>query len=88
MHENFNVFGLLMIHQIMNKLNGTLIVTKSKKSMTLSKIQLTESHPHPRKMLPDMNYTSIFNFNGGESHTLLLLGTPTNQSTTKREKVP
>jgi len=42
---------------------------------------------YPGKMIISMRCTGMFIFNGGETHTILPLETPTNWSKTKREHV-
>ena len=76
MHPNIHVFCLLMIHWIMNKLNGNLIVTK-----------LIKHHLYLGKMLPNMNFTSIVVVSREENNNLFLLRTLTNWSRAKRKQV-
>lgn len=57
MHLNLNVFGILMIHLVANKLKGGMIVPKYGERRSLRETYLIKYHLYLGKMLLNMSCT-------------------------------
>jgi hypothetical protein len=78
-----NVLCLVVLNQIMNNLDGTLIVTQEWDLVTMNSIIL-QGLPHPKELSTTTPGHDILSFRGGERHTILLFRRPTNQGPTKK----
>jgi hypothetical protein len=87
MVADLDVLGLVVLNRIMSNLDGTLIVTQE---WHLVKVYTIILHglPHPKKLSTTTHGRYILGFGGGERHTILLLGRPTNQRPTKKLASP
>jgi hypothetical protein len=65
----------------MSNLDGTLIIIQEWHIVTMNTIIL-QGLPHPKKLSTTTRGHHILRFGGGEAHTILLLGRPTNQRPT------
>jgi hypothetical protein len=84
---DLNVLGLVVLNRIMGNLDGTLIVTQEWHLVEVNTIIL-HCLPHPKELSTTTRGRHILVFGGGERHTILLLGRPTNQGLTKKLASP
>jgi hypothetical protein len=87
MVADIDVLGLVVLNQIMSNLDGTLIVTQEWHLVEVNTIILHHL-PHPKELRTTTCGCHILGFSGGERHTILLLGKPTNQRPTKKLASP
>jgi hypothetical protein len=84
---DLNVLRLVLLNWIMSNLDGTLIVTQEWNLVTMKSIIL-QGLPHPKELSTITHGRHILGFDGGETHTILLLIRPTNQGPTKKFASP
>jgi hypothetical protein len=84
---DLNVLRLIVLNQIMSNLDGTLIITQEWNLVTMNSIVL-QRLLHPKELSTTTHGRHILGFGGGERHTILLLGRPTNQGPTKKLASP
>jgi hypothetical protein len=84
---DLNVLHLVVLNQIMSNLDGTLIVTQEWNLVTINSIVL-QRLPHSKELSTTTRRGHILGFGGGERHSILLLGRPTNQGSTKKLASP
>jgi hypothetical protein len=82
-----NVLRLVVLNQIMSNLDGILIVTQEWNLVTMNSIVL-QRLPHPKELSTTNCRGHVLGFGGGERHTILLLGRPTNHGPTKKLASP
>jgi hypothetical protein len=85
--SDISVLHLVVLNRIMSDLDGTLIVTQEWKLVTMNSIIL-QRLPHPKELSTTNRGRQVLGFGGGERHTILLLGRPTNQGPTKKLASP
>jgi hypothetical protein len=84
---DLNVLRLVVLNQIMRNLDGTLVVTQEWNLVAINSIVL-QRLPHPKELSTTTRRGHVLGFGGGERHTILLLGRPTNQGPTKKLASP
>jgi hypothetical protein len=84
---NLNVLRLVVLNWIMSNLDSTLVVTQEWNLVAMNSIVL-QGLPHPKELSTTTCRGHILGFGGGERHTILLLGRPTNQGPTKKLASP
>jgi hypothetical protein len=77
MVADLDVLDLVVLNQIMSNLDGTLIVTQEWHLIEVNTIIL-HGLRHPKNITTTTRGLHILGFGGGERHTILLPGIPTN----------
>jgi hypothetical protein len=80
---DLNVLHLVVLNRIMSNLDGTLVITQEWNLIAMNSIVL-QRLPHPKDLSTTTRRGDVLGFGGGERHTILLLGRPTNQGPTKK----
>jgi hypothetical protein len=84
---DLNMLHLVVLNRIMSNLDGTLVVTQEWNLVAMNSI-VFQCLPHPKELNTTTCRGYILGFGGGERHTILLLGRPTNQGPTKKLASP
>jgi hypothetical protein len=82
------VLRLVVLNGIMSNLDGTLIVTQKWHLVTMNTIIILKGLLHPKKLSTTTHGIHLLSFGGGERHTILLLGRPTNQDLPRNWQAP
>jgi hypothetical protein len=85
--SDLNVLSLVVLNRIMSNLDGTLIVTQEWNLVAMNSIVL-QRLAHPKELSTTTCCGHVLGFGGGERHTILILGRPTNQEPTKELASP
>jgi hypothetical protein len=85
--SDLNVLRLVVLNWIMSNLDGTLVITQEWNLVVMNSIVL-QRLPNPKELSTTTCRGHVLGFGGGERHTILLLGRPTNQGPTKKLASP
>ena len=84
---DFNMLRLVMLHWIVGYLNSTLVVTQERDFAKVDTI-VPQSLLHIKQLCTTACCWNILRFSGWEGDTILLLGRPTYQGSTKKVASP